>query len=120
MDGNLHAGKELIKDDPNPQNTNGKLFMNFLKRNTTLTVVNAMNICEEVITRQRKLEIKTERAVLDFFLLNKKLVPFVKKMVINEKREYCLSNFAQAKENKRVTETGHNGLILEIAIEFAD
>ena len=32
MDGNLHAGEGLIKDDPNPQNTNGKLFVEFLQR----------------------------------------------------------------------------------------
>ena len=32
MDGNLHAG-ELVKNDPNPQNKNGKLFMDFLDQN---------------------------------------------------------------------------------------
>ena len=30
MDGNLHARKDLVKSDPNPQNMNGKLFMQFL------------------------------------------------------------------------------------------
>ena len=120
MDGNLHAGRDLIKDDPNLQNNNGKLFIQFLERNPTLTVVNAMNICEGVITRQRQLENKTERAVLDFFLVNEKLLPFLNKMIIDEKRDYCLSNFAQAKKNKKVTETDHNGLILELAIEFAN
>ena len=29
MDGNLHAGEKLIKNDPHPQNHNGKLFMEF-------------------------------------------------------------------------------------------
>ena len=120
MDGNLHAGKDLIKEDPNPQNTNGKLFINFLKRNPTLKVVNSMDICEGVITRQRQLESKTERAVLDFFLVNEKLVPFVNRMIIDEQREYCLSNFAQVKKNKRVTETDHNALILELAIKFVN
>ena len=67
MDGNLHAGAELIKNDPNPQNQNGKLFLQFLQRNRTLSVVNSMNICEEIITRQRSLENRSEKAVLDFF-----------------------------------------------------
>ena len=40
-------------------------------------------------------------------------------MVIDEKREYCLSNFSQLNKNKRVIETDHNGLILEIAIQFS-
>ena len=30
MDGNLHAGDKLIKNDPNPQNQNGKLFFEVL------------------------------------------------------------------------------------------
>ena len=28
MDGNLHGGPAIIKDDPNPQNQNGKIFSN--------------------------------------------------------------------------------------------
>ena len=31
MDGNLHGGPKLIKEDPNAQNYNGKLFMKFLE-----------------------------------------------------------------------------------------
>ena len=30
MDGNMHAGPKIIKDDPNPQNYNGKLLEEFL------------------------------------------------------------------------------------------
>ena len=43
MDGNLHAGPELIKGDPNNQNQNGKLFCEFLARNPQLIVVNSLN-----------------------------------------------------------------------------
>ena len=119
MDGNLHAGEELIKNDPNPQKVNGKMLMQFLQRNTSLTVMNSMNICEGLITRQRVLKSRTERAVLDFFVVNDKLLPFLKQMIIDERRQYCLSNFAQYKKNKRVVETDHNGLILDIAIQFS-
>ena len=119
MDGNLHAGKELVKNDPNPQNTNGRLFMQFLQRNTCLTVVNSMSICEGTITRRRIVENRTEQAVLDFFLVNAKLLPFLSKMIIDEKREFCVSNFAQHKKNKRVIESDHNSLLLEIKIEFS-
>ena len=93
MDGNLHAGAHLIKNDPNPQNVNGKLFMQFLQRNPSLTVVNSLTICEGLITRQWELESRMERAVLDFFLVNEKLAPLLKRMIIDEKREYCLINF---------------------------
>ena len=118
MDGNLHAGRELIKEDPNPQNNNGKLFMQFLQRNPSLIVVNSLDICDGTITRKRETEKRTEQAVLDFFVVNEKIRPFLKRMIIDEKREYCLSNFAQIKKNKRVIESDHNGLLLEMNIEF--
>ena len=80
MDGNLHAGPELIKNDPNPQNNNGKLYMEFLIRNPNLIVANSLSNCQGLITRQRKLENRTEKAILDFFVMNEKLRPFLSKM----------------------------------------
>ena len=41
FDGNLCAGKNIIPDDPRPQNRNGKLFEDFLSRNPNLTVLNS-------------------------------------------------------------------------------
>ena len=40
MDGNLHAGDSIVKNDPNSQNRNGKIFENFLNINPSITVVN--------------------------------------------------------------------------------
>ena len=62
MDGNLHAGPDLIKNDPNPQNKNGKLFMELLRINPELIVVNALSMCKELITRKREFESKKEEA----------------------------------------------------------
>ena len=119
MDGNLHAGKDLVKSDPNPQNINGKLFMQFLQQNRSLSVVNSLSMCEGTITRRRQLETRLEEAVLDFIVVNDKLNPFIKKMVIDEKREYVLSNFAQQKKNRKVIETDHNALILDVSLQFS-
>ena len=119
IDGNLHAGEKLLKNDPNPQNQNGKLFMQFLRRNSMLSVVNSLNICEGLITRQRSLETRSEKAVLDFFIVNEILNPFLKKMIVDEKREFSLGNYAQRHKNKRIIESDHNGLILELALEFS-
>ena len=116
MDGNLHAGPELIKTDPNLQNQNGKLFMQFLDKNPFLVVANKLNICEGVITRQRDVLGKTEKAILDFFIMNELMRPFLSKMIIDEERIFCLSNFAQYKKNKRVVETDHNLMIAEFDI----
>ena len=47
MDGNLHAGSDLVKNDPNPINRNGKLFLEFLDRNKSLIVLNSLEIAKE-------------------------------------------------------------------------
>ena len=118
MDGNLHGGPALIKDDPNTQNQNGKFFKQFLDRNQMLTVANNLNICEGIITRQRKLENRTEKAILDFCIVNEKLLPFLSKIFIDEDRNFCLSNFAQLKKNKRVIETDHNLMAVDFDISI--
>ena len=102
MDGNLHAGPDFIKDDPNQQNQNGKLFLQFLERNPFLFVANKLDICKGLITRQREVLGKTEKAVLDFFLMNEIMRPFLSNIIIDEERNFCLSNFAQYKQNKKV------------------
>ena len=117
MDANVHGGPKLIKDDPNEQNMNGKCFKNFLERNQYLTVANNMNICKGAITRIRNLKNnKTEKAILDFLLINGKLEPFLKKMVVDEERKFCLSNYAQFKRNKRVIKSDHNAILAEFNI----
>ena len=102
MDGNLHAGNNLIRNDPNEQNMNGFLFCEFLERNPQLIVVNTLDICEGLITRKRVLENKTEEAILDFFIVNEKMRRFLRKMTIDEDREFNLLNLAQMKQNKRI------------------
>ena len=94
MDGNVHGGPELVKNDPNSQNINGKLFEQFLTRNSSLIVANNTNMCQGKITRIRNLKNKTENAILDFLIINEKMLPFLKKMVIDEDRNFCLSNYA--------------------------
>ena len=53
FDGNLWAREKIIPNDPRNQNQNGKLFEQFLNRHPHLTVVNALDICEGLITRSR-------------------------------------------------------------------
>ena len=114
MDGNLHAGPELIKGDPNTRNQNGKLFCEFLERNPQLIVVNALDLCKGIITRKRELENRIEKAVLDFFVINEKVRPFLRKMIIDEEKDMTLINLAQIKRNKKFVETDHNAMVLEM------
>ena len=105
------------------KNRNGKLFIEFLERNPSLIVVNALDVCEGLITRKREVRLnagtKTEEAVLDFFVVNDLMLNFIKKMLIDEGREFCLSNLAQIRQNKRIIESDHNPLILDLDIQFS-
>ena len=53
MDGNLWAEKEIVPNDPKNQNQNGKYFDQFLKKNTHLSVANALDICKGGINQTR-------------------------------------------------------------------
>jgi hypothetical protein len=48
--------------------------------------------------------------------LNEKMRTFLSKVIIDEERDYCLSNFSQLKKNKRVVETDHNLMIADFNI----
>ena len=93
MDANLWAGPELIPGDPNKQNVNGKLFQQFLQRNSHLVCVNSLEMCEGLITRIRKTRNSLERSILDFFIVCDKVKPFIHKMIIDESRQHVLTNF---------------------------
>ena len=53
-------------------------------QNPNLTVVNATSKCEGSITRERNTTKKTEKSILDFFIVCERIFPFVSKMVIDE------------------------------------
>ena len=96
FDGNLWAGPKIIPGDPRQQNNNGKLFQEFLDRNRRLYVVNALPICDGLITRTRLKNGKEEKSVLDFFVVCSRVLPIVTKMVIDEDKKYILTNYKNA------------------------
>ena len=106
MDGNLHVGPELVPGDPNPCNSNGKLFKTFLLTYSHLTVVNSMDVCSGTITRKRTANGNTEEAVLDFFICCDKVLPLITKMVVNDDRK--LARFTKT----RIIESDHSPLEL--------
>ena len=68
MDSNSHLGKDVIKNDVNDQNLNGKLFANFLERMPNLSIINSLDLCEGAITRMRKTTRGAEKSILDMFV----------------------------------------------------
>ena len=77
MDGNLWAGEDLIKGDPNQMNINGRMFKNFLENHNQLIVVNAMDVCQGLITRSRETRVRSEKSVLDFFIVCFRMKQFI-------------------------------------------
>ena len=118
FDGNLWAGNKIIPGDPRLQNRNGKLFQEFLERHPHLSVVNSLPQCEGVITRSRVCNGVIEESVLDFFVVCDKVLPFVNKMVIDDKKEYILTNFQAARGGGKATNSDHFTQYLDLDLDF--
>ena len=113
MDGNLWPGQQIVMGDINVQNKNGKLLENFLTRNTNLSVVNALPLCEGIFTRVKTTKYKTTKTILDFFVVCDKILPHVTKMHIDEKGEHALTKY-----NRGIVKTDHNMLSMELNLSF--
>ena len=118
IDGNAHVGGAILKNDPNPENDDGKVMEDFLKRNPAFIVVNNLGLCIGLINRMRKTIKNVEEAVLDFFLLNSQMLPFLVNMKLDEIDEYTLTNHAQNRKNNNSVKSDHRPLFLEMNLEF--
>ena len=118
MDGNLWAGKEIIKNDVHDCNQNGKLFHEFLKKYPHLIFVNSLDLCKGLITRRRKTTRGLEEAVLDFFVICNKISRFLMKMTIDEEKKYVLSRYGKQNGKRIKKDSNHNILILYIDISY--
>ena len=88
-----------------------------MQRNTNIYLVNSMSICEGIITRQRVTEKLNEKSVIDVFLVCGKLLPYIRKLKIDEKRENPLTNYHALRKGLNLTESDHNKLELFLNIE---
>ena len=118
FDGNLWAGEQIIPGDPKKQNRNGKLFQQYLEQHPNLTVVNSLEICEGLITRSRNKNGKLEESVIDFFVVCNRVLPFVQKMVIDERKDFILTNYANVKHGGKAIDTDHYTQYLELEFEI--
>ena len=118
FDGNLWAGSGLVPGDPRPQNRNGKMFKEFLDRNN-LTVVNSLQICEGLLTRKRSKDGKLEVSILDFFVVCSYILPFVTRMVIDERKNYILTNYQSAKKTGKAIDSDHLTQYMDVNLKFS-
>ena len=108
MDGNLHAGPQIIPGDPNECNANGKLFKYFIEKFPHLTIINATELCDKIITRKRVAKGKVEEAALDFFVTCRKILPMIDRMEVDDTNK--LTRFLKDK----TISSDHNNLFLYI------
>ena len=111
------AGKTHIEKDHRKQNKNGKLMAEFLERNQ-LTVVNSLNLCKGTFTRIRKCKGISEKSILDFFVVCKRILPNIISMHIDEDKENILTNYSQVKTGRHAVDSDHVPIEINIDLKL--
>ena len=70
-------------------------------------MANALPQCEGLITRSRRKNGVLELSVLDFFVVCDQVLPFIKKMVIDEQKEYILTNYQNVRNTGVAVDPDH-------------
>ena len=67
LEANAKVGKSVIKEDQHNISSNGKIMLDLVERHD-LMIINSMNICEGVVTRERKFDDRVERSSIDYII----------------------------------------------------
>jgi hypothetical protein len=89
-----------------------------VSRQYNLTVVNALSVCEGLMTPTRIKEGNAEKSVLDFFVVCSRVLPSITKMVIDEKKDHILTNYTQAQKGCKAVESDHFTEYLDINLQL--
>ena len=103
----------LFKVIQKNKNKNGKYLESFLLKNSHLTVVNSLNICDGNITRVRNTTERRAESIIDFFIVCDQILPLVNKMKIDSKGDLTLTGY-----NGKVVKSDHRMLTLEVNLTF--
>ena len=106
-DFNNKLGKKFIPNDPHPQDRNGKLLSDIIRRQK-LTVANGLVVCQGTITRKRVTPKRTEQSAIDFILVSEDLVNKIESIVIDEDRNNVLTRVSKTKNGTEIKESDHN------------
>ena len=117
MDANAKVGSAHIADYPNDISENGKLLLDFVKRQN-LRILNSSSKCSGTVTRTRVTKDGVEIAVLDFIIGCDALANMMIKMVIDEDRINVLTKYATAKGVKKTIESDHNPMYAEFTLQY--
>ena len=112
-DANAKIGKEYVKNDPNNTSANGKIVLNLCKRQN-LTILNTLDICKGVITRERATVNTVERSVIDYIIVCEDMQHFLEEMKIDEDRTHVLTKYG-----KNIVQSDHNILYSKFSIQYS-
>ena len=117
LDANAKFGKEIINSDPHDISSNGRLLFSLVDR-MNLVIVNSTMKCFGTITRMKNLKNKTEKSVLDYFLVCQNFYLMINSMIIDEDRNHVLTKYTKKNSSYYKKESDHNPLILDISISW--
>ena len=118
FDSNAKVGKDIVKDDPNVMSSNGKYLVDFIKRKN-LIVTNNHKMCRGKITRQRKVEDREERAILDFLLICDEMELYFENLLIDEERKFTPFRCIRTKKGNKIVYSDHNMMISNFSIHHS-
>jgi hypothetical protein len=119
LDANAKLGSDIIQNDPHKITENGEILLDIMTRQN-LSVVNGMDLCEGVVTRERITKNRIERSVIDFILVCEVMKEFVKRMFIDEDRIHVLTKYAGKSGLKKHVKSDHNILVSKFSILVED
>ena len=117
LDANAKIGKEHLKNDPNPMSKNGKILIDLVRKNG-LHIVNSSAKCKGVITRERILENRIERSVIDYFIVCDDIIDYLDEMVVDDERNFVLRHVTKRKGAKDYIKSDHNILISKFSLKI--
>ena len=112
IDANAKIGKDKIRDDPNTVTANGKILLDICERQN-LTILNTLDTCKGVITRERITVNSIEQSVIDYVIVCKDMENYLEKMQIDEDRTYVLTKYG-----KKTVRSDHNILFSKFSIQY--
>ena len=81
-------------------------------------VVNGLEMCKGLITRERSAVDSIEKSIKDFVTVSQDLVKSLKSMMIDDDCKYVLTKLTKTKKGLVKKESDHNTIVTELKIEW--
>ena len=116
LDANAKIGREKIKEDPNNESPNGRIFLDIVDRQN-LTIANTLELCKGVITRERVTLNKVEKSVIDYIVVCEEMKKYLEEMIIDDDRFHVLTKYAGKQGGKKKILSDHNIMFSKFSIQ---